>query len=198
MKTVCGTLVLTAAAFFAGCDRMNMNMMQPQRPSPVAATPAAEPDRTARYNAPRVNPPVVVREEGSETAVDKALDWAQKYMEVSAKLTASEKENRALTEKSQALQQQLDTSKTQLAAAQKELNEANAMLKDLETRLAKWQENVLGYRQEMRDAQKAQMEGLARVLKLLGDTSAPAASAGAASTPQSPAVAGKEAGHAIP
>ncbi|MCY2932037.1 MAG: hypothetical protein NTV86_21595 [Planctomycetota bacterium] len=197
MRTLCGTLVLSAAVFSGGCDRMNMNMMQDHRPSAVAATPAIEPDRPARYNPPRVNPPVVVREEGSDTAVDKALDWAQKYMEVSAKLTASEKENRALTEKSQALQQQLDTNKAQLAAAQKELNEANAMLKELETRLTKWQENVLGYRQEMREAQKAQMEAMARVIKLLGGE-VPAAGAAGAPAPQAPALAGKEAGHAIP
>ena len=194
MKTVYGTFVLVVAGIFTGCDRMDMMMMDRRPAASVAATPAAEP----RYNAspPHVNPPVVVREEQSESAVETALAWAQKHMEVSAKLTASEKENRALAEKNQALQQQLDSSKGLLTAAQRELNEANTMLKDLETRLAKWQENVLGYRQEMRDAQKAQMEGLARVIKLLGGEAPATAGTGALTQPA--AVAGKEGGHAVP
>ena len=183
MKTICGILVLVAAGLFAGCDRMDMGMgMGRSTTPPVAATPAVEP----RYNSPpRVNPPVVVREESNESAVETALAWAQKHMEVSAKLAASEKENRALTEKNQALAQQVEASKGQLAAAQKELNEANAMLKELEGRLAKWQENVLGYRQEMREAQKAQMEALGRVIKLLGGEASAVA-------------AGKEGAHAVP
>lgn len=194
MKTTCACLVLLAAGLVVGCDRMDMGM---GRPAPaVAAAPAAEP----RYNPapPRVNPPVVVRDEApsSDTAVETALAWAQKHMEVSTKLAASEKENRTLTEKNQALAQQLEANKGQLAAAQKELNEANAMLKDLEGRLTKWQENVLGYRQEMRDAQKAQMESLARVIKLLGGEVP--ASTGAGASAQPTVAAGKEGGHAVP
>ena len=210
MKTTLTALIALTAALAGGCDRMNY-MMPRQASAPMAATPAAAPtDTSARYAPPRPAPqpaPIIVSQApeptdaSNQSAVEKALAWAQKYSEVSSKLTAVERENRSLAEKTQAMQQQLDVTKGQLAAAQKELGEANVMLKDLETRLAKWQENVLGYRQEMREAQKAQMDGLARVIKLLGGEAPPAAAGSATGSPGAAAgghPANKENGHGIP
>lgn len=164
MRHAIGTLML-AAALLGGCDRMEM--WSPSRSYNAPAAAQSAPPAPAYTPPPRAVVPAP-REVQGETAVDTALAWAQKHAEVSAKLAASERENRQLSEKNQVLQLQLDQTKGQLAAAQKELGEANGMMKELEARLAKWQENVLGYRQEMREAQKAQMEALTRVIKLLG------------------------------
>jgi len=81
----------------------------------------------------------------------------------------------------------------ELKQARKELDEANAMLREMQTELAKWKADVLGYRDEMRTAQTAQIDALRRILRLLGAEEIPPAAAAKppepAATPAAPAPA---------
>ena len=56
----------------------------------------------------------------------------------------------------------------QLKQAQKELNEANILLIEMRVELNNWKVDILGFRDEMRDAEKAQLEALLKILKALG------------------------------
>jgi septal ring factor EnvC (AmiA/AmiB activator) len=50
----------------------------------------------------------------------------------------------------------------------RELTDANNMLVELRKELDRWRANVLGFRQEMREAQQTQLEALAKIMKMLG------------------------------
>jgi chromosome segregation ATPase len=66
------------------------------------------------------------------------------------------------------LQQQVTSLEARLAQTQKELGEANDLLIEMLTELNTWKNNILGFRGEMRDAAKAQLEALLKVLEILG------------------------------
>jgi septal ring factor EnvC (AmiA/AmiB activator) len=104
----------------------------------------------------------------ADSAVETALAWAKKYAEASAKLQQAQQDNRRLVQDNQQLQQQLADSRRDLQRAEKELGEANAMLMEMRDELQQWKKNVLGFRDEMRRAEQAELLALTRVLKLLG------------------------------
>jgi hypothetical protein len=56
----------------------------------------------------------------------------------------------------------------QLQQTQKELNEANEIMISMRAELNKWKQDVLGFRDEMRSAEKAQLEALLKIMKVLG------------------------------
>ncbi len=102
------------------------------------------------------------------SAVDNALKWAEKYAEVTEEMTGLERENDDLREENLGLRDRMIRMEADFGQAQKELADANDMLLQLQGELSKWKNNVLGYRQETREAQKAQMEALVKILTLLG------------------------------
>jgi hypothetical protein len=55
-----------------------------------------------------------------------------------------------------------------LQQAHKELAEANSLLIDMRVELNNWKADILGFRNEMRNAETAQLETLLRILKVLG------------------------------
>lgn len=107
---------------------------------------------------------------GKETnnAVDAAMEWAKKYTEVSAERDQLLQENRQLKRKQQTHQQQVTKLKIELSSAENELAQANSMLLEMKTELEKWKTNILGFRNEMRQSQKAQLDALVRILTLIG------------------------------
>jgi len=64
--------------------------------------------------------------------------------------------------------QQIAALEAKLKQTQKELGEANELLIEMLTELNTWKSNILGFRGEMRDAAKAQLEALLKVLEILG------------------------------
>lgn len=105
---------------------------------------------------------------GPDTAVDTALQWAQKCSELSEQLGRADKDNRLLRKENLEFKEQATKLQTDLSLAEKELQGANTMLMDLQKQLENWKASVLGFRQEMRQAQRAQLAALTKVLKLLG------------------------------
>ena len=107
---------------------------------------------------------------GKETnnADDAAMEWAKKCAVISSKHDQLLQENRQLKQKQQTHQQQVTTLKTELGRAERELAQANSMLLEMKTELEKWKTNVLGFRNEIRQSQKAQLDALVRILTLIG------------------------------
>ncbi len=102
------------------------------------------------------------------TAVESAIELSEKYAKLSDQSVALRQENQRLTGENESLRQQLVDLDTKLKQTQKELTEANNLLIEMLTELNHWKSNILGFRGEMRDAAKAQLEALLKVLEILG------------------------------
>lgn len=102
------------------------------------------------------------------TAVESAIELSEKYARLSDQTVALREENQRLTSDNEALLQQIATLEAKLKKTQKELGEANELLIEMLGELNNWKANILGFRGEMRDAAKAQLEALLKVLEILG------------------------------
>jgi len=120
------------------------------------------------------------------TAVESALAWSEKYAGAVEQLARQQEANRQLADEKRQLQQQIASLQAELTQTRKELGEANDLLIEVRRANDQWKANVLGYRDEMRSAQQAQLEALRKVLRLLGGEVA----ADAASVPPTPPAEG--------
>ena len=102
------------------------------------------------------------------SAVESALVWSEKYLEAVDKITSLQEENKKLKVQIKQEQKRVASLESQVTQNQKELKDANALLIEMHGELKTWKDNVLGFRDEMRTAQKAQLDAMAKVLKLLG------------------------------
>ena len=119
---------------------------------------------------PHLGTATVVDESGQSTAgaVERARNWSKKYSSLAEKYIKVQEDNRTLTDKNRQLAGQVEKLGAQLAQARKELREANAMLSDMNNELAQWKRDVLGFREEIRRAQQAQMGLMTKMVRLLG------------------------------
>jgi len=124
---------------------------------------------------------------GGRTAVESAIELSQKYAALSDQAATMREENQRLKTENQNLQQQVTSLEAKLKQTQKELSEANDLLLQMLSELNTWKSNILGFRGEMREAAKAQLEALLKVLEILGgkvDTEAPGQKKPGTPTPQ--------------
>lgn len=162
MRLITGIAVVAMFGnlMLGGCD-----LNKPDSAGLAVAEEAPSPSGQAYLNKTAVRD-----ENGKQTdnAVDAAMEWARKYAEVSSKRDQLLQENRLLTRKQQAHQQEVAKLKNELARAENELAQANTMLVEMKRELEKWKTSVLGFRDEMRQSQKAQLDALVRILTLIG------------------------------
>jgi outer membrane murein-binding lipoprotein Lpp len=102
------------------------------------------------------------------TAVESAIELSEKYADLSEEAAALRQQNQDLMAKNQQLKEQTAALDVQIRQAQKELAEANDLLIEMRIELNNWKSNILGFRDEMRDAETAQLEALLKILKVLG------------------------------
>ncbi len=105
---------------------------------------------------------------GSLTQVESSLLLSEKYAAIAVESEKIRQENKRLIDENVALNKQNAELKAQLEQALKELKEANTMLVDMRVEINNWKNNVLGFRDEMRASQKAQLEALLKIMQLLG------------------------------
>jgi septal ring factor EnvC (AmiA/AmiB activator) len=157
-KIVLASLLMALAV--AGCEQMGYSRDEKSAPAPEASRGSESLQKSAVKNENETAE--------SPSAVEAALTWAQRYSEATAKVEKLQQENRDIAAKNQQLQDQVQKLQMELDVTQKELSAANKMLLEMRVNLEKWQASVLGYRQEMREAQQAQLAALSRILRLLG------------------------------
>jgi len=102
------------------------------------------------------------------SAVDSAIELSQKYAELSQQAAMLRQENQNLITENKELKNRITTLDAQLQQTQKELTEANNLLLEMRIELNNWKADILGFRDEMREADKAQLEALLKILKILG------------------------------
>lgn len=117
-------------------------------------------------------PPEEVRanviESPKTTAVDSAIELSDRYAKLSDEASGLRLQNQNLEAENQRLETDLKVTQDRLEKAQKELNEVNDLLVEMRVELNNWKTDVLGFRGEMREAEKAQLEALVKILKMLG------------------------------
>jgi hypothetical protein len=150
-------ITIAALLFVGGCSVLDAkNSAPPETPPPQA--------KSEKFVEPDVK---------SQTAVESAIIWSDKYTKLSEQMDQVQKKNLDLTEENRNLTNQVTKIQTQLDQAQKELAEANTLLVDMQKELTNWKSDVLGFREEMRKAQKAQIDALTHIITLLGGEAAP-------------------------
>lgn len=102
------------------------------------------------------------------TAVESAIELSEKYAKLSEEAASLRREKEDLIARNQQLQDQAAVSEAQLKQTQKELAEANGLLIEMRIELNNWKTDILGFRDEIRDAETAQLETLLRILEVLG------------------------------
>ncbi len=109
----------------------------------------------------------------SRTAVESAMELIEKHTELSQRAAELEKTNQDLIAENSRLKTQVTSLETESKQAQKELTEANDLLVQMRIELNNWKSSILGFRDEMRQAEMAQLEALLKILKVLGGDVAP-------------------------
>ena len=103
-----------------------------------------------------------------QTAVDSAIELSKKNSELFEQMTVLQRENQRLTAENTQFKDRIAVIEPELKQAKKELNEANDLLIEMRIELNNWKTDILGFRSETRDADKAQLEALLRILEVLG------------------------------
>jgi chromosome segregation ATPase len=116
--------------------------------------------------------PVVKRFQESasqgRTVVESAIELSEKYAQLSEQTAQIREKNKDLINENTQLKNQVDALESELKKTQKELQEANQLLIDMLNEMNNWKTDILGFRSEMREAAKAQLEALLKVLEILG------------------------------
>jgi chromosome segregation ATPase len=159
-------LIISFAMFlFAGCQRN-------QQIAEEAKLKAAEQNESV---SKRFQPASSSSEGG--TTIDSALRLAQEHAKLSEKYSASQQQNLELTEQNGRLKERLAILEPELKQTNKELEEANKLVVDMRIELNNWKADTIGFRDEMREADKVQLETLLKILETLGgEVNAPAVS----------------------
>ena len=107
-------------------------------------------------------------EQGADSAVESALLLSQKYQELSVETEKLRQDNSRLQLDNGELNRRVEQLKSELDKTCIELSEANEFLQQMHIELGRWKSDVLGYRDEMRNAQAAEIEALKKILRILG------------------------------
>lgn len=114
------------------------------------------------------NPAKYEQSTQKNTIIDSTIELTQKYAKLSEECSILKEKNKNLTNENQNFKEKTASLQTQLDQTKKELSEANDLLVEMRIELNNWKVDILGFRDEMRDAQKAQLEALFKILTILG------------------------------
>ncbi len=170
-------VVLLTGTMLLGCGAK----IEPGEPQDVTQGEQAHRGKDYRTNVIRD------KDETDTSAVGRALEVSRKCAELATKLVQLQEKYQDQTKTSDTLQKEAAKLKLELGRAEQELTDANMMLLEQQKELEKWKGNVLGFRDEMRRSQKAQLEATTRLFNLISgrvgmeekDAKAPPASAAA-------------------
>ncbi|MHC4692365.1 MAG: hypothetical protein ACYS67_06460 [Planctomycetota bacterium] len=102
------------------------------------------------------------------TAVESAINLSKEYATLSEEAAVLRRENQDLITKNRQYKDQNTALQAQLQQTQKELTEANDLMIEMRIELNNWRNDILGFRDEMREADTTQLQALLRILKILG------------------------------
>jgi hypothetical protein len=156
-KTLFLLLLLTPIALLSGClsEQKSMETTAGSNPLEIAQNDLVA--KRFHESAPQ-----------SPTAVESAIELSEKYAALSETVAAMRQENKNIVTRNNELEAQAVVVDGQFQQTKKELAEANDLLIEMRIELNNWKTDIIGFRDEMRDAETAQLETLFRILKVLG------------------------------
>ena len=104
----------------------------------------------------------------AQSAVDSAIELAEKNSKLAEEAAGLKQKVYELTVENQKLKDSVAVLEPELKQTKKELAQANDLLIEMRIELNNWKTNVIGFRDEIRDADKVQLETLRRILEVLG------------------------------
>ena len=127
-----------------------------------------KPDSTMQYQSISTQKRFQDAAPKGKTAVDSAVELSKKNIELFERMTVMQQENGDLTAENRRLEDQVAVLEPELEQVKKELDEANDLLIDMTTELNNWKMQILGFQEEMRDADTEQLRALLKILEVLG------------------------------
>lgn len=127
-----------------------------------------KPDPTMQHQSPSMSKRFQQAAPTGKTAIDSAVELSKQNTKLFEQMTGLQQKNLELTAENRQLKDRITVLEPDLQQVRKELNEANDLLIDMTTELNNWKMQILGFQGEMRDADKAQLEALLKILKVLG------------------------------
>ena len=102
------------------------------------------------------------------SAIESAIEISEKYTKLTEEAAELRQNNKNLTEENEKLKHRISDLNSELQRTQKELNEANELMMEMRVELNNWKADILGFREEMREAEISQLEVLHKVVEILG------------------------------
>lgn len=103
-----------------------------------------------------------------QSTIDSTLKLAQDYAALSQKMMDMQQKSQKLVTENAQLRDRIAVLEPELKQTKKELDEANKLLVEMRIELNNWKVDILGFRDEIRQADKAQLETLLKILEVLG------------------------------
>jgi len=151
-------IILPALAIMcASCtvERPVESLFAPNQP----ARTVAKADMPGRFQEAAVAAP---------SPVESAMELSAKYAKLAEETAVLKADNLKLAKENRKLKEMLAPCQNNLTQAQKELAEANDLLIEMRVEMNNWKTNILGFRDEMRSAENAQLDALVKILEVLG------------------------------
>jgi len=156
-KKILSVLIVSALLLAsAGCAQIEESAKVLFNPDSSNQKSSADPKRFQESN-PR-----------GKTAVNSVIELSKKCADLSEEKSMLNKKNLELTAENAHLKEKVAVVEPQLEQAQKELSEANDLLIEMRIELNNWKNNIIGFRDEIRVADRTQLEALLKILKVLG------------------------------
>ena len=156
-RTILLLILVMFLSLLSGCTPEQTPADAFAQPGPIERQQSNSVARRFKASAPQ-NP----------TAVESAIELSEKYAELSEEAAVLQQQNQDLIGKNQQLKERTIALEAQLQQTQKELTEANDVLIQMRIELNNWKSDILGFRNEMRSAETAQLEALLKILQVLG------------------------------
>lgn len=153
--------VLSACLILTGCMEMSQpsNSVTHSEPAVLnTATTQREISDPSRFQNPA----------SGQSALDSAIELSKKFAALSEEMAQMQVQREKLVVENNKLKAQVAELMPEAQQARKELAEANDLLVEMRIELNNWKSDVLGFREELRAADKIQLEALLKILRVLG------------------------------
>ncbi|MBN1796291.1 MAG: hypothetical protein JW804_06430 [Sedimentisphaerales bacterium] len=107
-------------------------------------------------------------EQANSNAIKSAIEVSEKYAQLASEAAELRQQNKTLRTENEQFQNKLKQTQFELNKTEKELKEGNDMIIETTVELNNWKNDVLGFREEMRQADIAQLQTLQKILVILG------------------------------